>query len=41
MADFGHLLDDDTRLIFDAAGKIFDDESNAIDALASCRIGGQ
>ena len=41
LADFGHILDEDTRLIFDAAGQIFDDEARAIDALASCRIGGQ
>ena len=41
LADFGHVLDEDTRLIFDAAGQIFDDEANAISALASCRIGGQ
>ncbi|MDP1908816.1 MAG: hypothetical protein Q8K85_10985 [Hyphomicrobium sp.] len=40
LADFGHVLDEDARAVFDAAGRIFDDEAKAIDALASCRIGG-
>lgn len=40
LADFGHVLDENTRALFDEAGKIFDDEAKAIDALASCRIGG-
>lgn len=41
LRDFGHLLDDGaTRDIFDAAGRIFDEEIAAVDALASCRIGG-
>lgn len=40
LADFGPVLDEDTRAIFDAAGRIFDDEAKAVDALAACRIGG-
>lgn len=39
LRDFGHVLDDDARTIFDAAGRIFDDEAAAIDALAACRGG--
>jgi hypothetical protein len=40
LKDFGHLLDEDTRVLVDETGKIFDDEAKALDALASCRLGG-
>ena len=40
LRDHGHLLDGEARELFDATGRVFDDEAKAIDALASCRIGG-
>lgn len=40
LKQYGHLLDEDeTRAIFDDTARVFDEESKAIDALASCRIG--
>jgi GNAT superfamily N-acetyltransferase len=40
LRDYGHLLDDDARFLVEESGRIFDDESKAIDALASCQMGG-
>lgn len=41
LRDHGHLLDETTRELFEATGRVFDDEAKAIDALAACRIGGE
>lgn len=40
LRDFGHILDTDTRAIFDTTAAIFDDEARAVDALAACQMGG-
>lgn len=37
---YGHLLDDESRVVFDEAGKVFDDDANGIKALAACQLGG-
>lgn len=39
VADYGHVLDEDTRGVFELAGKMFDEESKSIDALAACQGG--
>lgn len=39
LADYGHVLDDDSRVAFEAAGQVFDNEAKAIDALAACQGG--
>lgn len=41
LRDHGHLIDEQARELFEATGRVFDDEAKAIDALAACRIGGQ
>lgn len=41
LRDHGHLMDETARELFEATGRVFDDEAKAIDALAACRIGGE
>ena len=39
LADFGHILDEDTKISFDLVGKMFEEETAGLNALAACRVG--
>lgn len=41
LKDYGALLDEPARHVFEETGRIFDDEAKAIDALAACQLGGR
>lgn len=41
LKDYGALLDEPARHVFEETGRVFDDEAKAIDALAACQMGGR